>query len=89
MKTTLEIHYLKCGGCENTIKKRLGNLQFVKNLEINVDDSTVNFDVLPAEDFALVWQKLSEMGYPVIDDSNNFGKKAKSYVSCALGRIQG
>ena len=54
MKTTLEIQNLKCGGCENTIKKRLGNLQFVKNLEINVDDSTVNFDVLPAEDFALV-----------------------------------
>ena len=34
MKTTLEIQNLKCGGCQNTIKKRLGNLQFVKNLDV-------------------------------------------------------
>lgn len=88
MKTTLEIQNLKCGGCESTIKKKLRNLPFVSNLEINIDNSTVSFDALPPEETERVVIKLSELGYPVLDEKNSLGKKAKSYISCAIGRIQ-
>lgn len=84
---TLEIQNLKCGGCSATIQKKLSSLSFVKSLEINVEDSTVQFDALDPEDLARVQRKLSEMGYPVNEEPNSLGKKAKSYVSCALGRF--
>lgn len=88
MTTTLEIQNLKCSGCENTISKKLGALPFVSNLKINGHTSSVNFDALPPEDTERVVLKLSELGYPVVNERNSFGKKAKSYLSCAIGRIQ-
>lgn len=88
MKTILEVQNLKCGGCENTIAKKLSNLPFVNSLEIDVETSKVSFDALPPEDTVLVMLKLSNLGYPVIDERNSLGKKAKSYLSCAIGRVQ-
>lgn len=88
MKTILKIQNLKCGGCENTIRKKLNRLPFLNDLDINLEDSTVSFKAIPPEDMELVVLKLSELGYPVSDETNSFGKKAKSYLSCAIGRIQ-
>ena len=88
MKTILEIQNLKCSGCENTIAKKLNTLPFVSNLEINVDNSTVSFDAVPPNDTERVVLKLSELGYPVLEERNSLGKKAKSYLSCTIGRIQ-
>ena len=31
---------------------------------------------------------LSALGYPVIEERNSLSKKAKSYVSCAIGRMK-
>ncbi len=83
----LEIQNLKCGGCENTIKRNLNKFEFVSNLEIDIQKSTVSFDALPPDYLVFVKLALSNMGYPVIEDANNLGKKVKSYVSCAIGRI--
>lgn len=88
MKAILEIQNLKCSGCESTITKKLRTLPFVNNLEINVDNNTVSFDALPPEEAEQVVLKLSELGYPVLDKKNSLRKKAKSYISCAIGRIQ-
>ena len=87
MKTILEIQNLKCGGCESMIRKKLRKLPFVCNLEINFDNNTVSFDGLPPEETARVVLKLSELGYPVLNKKNSLGKKAKSYISCAIGRM--
>jgi hypothetical protein len=35
----------------------------------------------------LVKEKLKALGYPEDGAANNFGTKAKSYVSCAIGKI--
>jgi len=32
-------------------------------------------------------EKLSKMGYPEVGDSNTIVHKAKSYVSCATGKM--
>lgn len=87
MRTVLEIQNLKCDGCQNTIKKSLDNLQFLKNIDICVEDSTVSFDTLSPDDLVVVKLQLSKLGYPVAEDANSLGKKAKSYYSCALGRF--
>lgn len=51
-------------------------------------DSTISFKSIPPEETEGVIQRLSELGYPVNDETNSLGKKIKSYVSCAIGRIQ-
>lgn len=88
MKTTIEIQDLKCGGCENTINKKLSNLLFIDNLEIDVDNSMVRFDAVTPNETELVVLELSELGYPVLNERNSLGKKAKSYLSYAIGSIQ-
>ena len=68
MKTTLEVQNLKCGGCGKTIVKKLSNLPFVSNLEIDVDSNTVSFDAIPPDDTKRVVLRLSEIGYPVLEE---------------------
>lgn len=71
-------------GFGNTNKKRLDNPQFVKNLEINIEDSTITFDCLLPEDLAGSNGNFQRLVIPIITDANSFDKKKKSYVSCAL-----
>lgn len=88
MKTTLEIQNLKCGGCESTIRKKLNKLPFINDLDINLEDSTVSFKAIPLKDTERVIERLSELGYPAVDATNSLRKRAQSYLSCAIGRIQ-
>ncbi len=87
MKATLEIQNLKCGGCANTIVKRLSALASVDNVSVDNDHNMVLFDYEVDDAKTSAISLLSNLGYPVIGESNSFGKKAKSYVSCAIGRM--
>lgn len=87
MKTTLYIQNLKCGGCETTIKNKLSELKSISNISFNFQYATVTFEHENKEDIDNVKQLLSKIGYPPFGEKNNLGKKAKSYVSCATGRI--
>ena len=44
MNTSIKIQNLKCGGCANTIIKKISAIKNVTNVSVNVDDSTVTFD---------------------------------------------
>ncbi len=86
METKIYIENLKCGGCAATIKKGILTVDGVTDLNVNVDESfvevTTKSDVITA-----VKEKLAKMGYPEIGDVNTFLHKAKSYVSCATGKM--
>lgn len=86
MKTTVVIENLKCGGCAATIKKGLLSLDKVSDIDINLETSEISYTA--SEDVTdIVKQKLSKMGYPMVGDKNTLGHKAKSFVSCAIGRM--
>lgn len=86
MKTTFQIENLKCGGCANTIVKGLTKLPEAKNINVDVETSSVTFE--SENDISeLIHQQLSKMGYPVVGDKNTISHKAKSFVSCAVGRM--
>lgn len=87
MKTKLYIQNLKCGGCERTIIKRLSSIGGIENVSVNLEDASVSFRYKVDDQIELVQDILSKLGYPVRGHKNNFGKKAKSYVSCAVGRL--
>ncbi|HIP49230.1 MAG TPA: heavy-metal-associated domain-containing protein [Lutibacter sp.] len=84
---TLFIQNLKCHGCANTITKGIKSIQGVTEVKVNVDDSNVSFKSINSELITQVKAKLSKMGYPEQDATNTTIHKAKSYVSCAIGKL--
>jgi len=83
---TVKIDNLKCGGCANTITNGIGKLDDVSNVIVDVDESTVSFEVNKEGTLEIVLAKLNNLGYPPEGTSTGF-QKAKSYVSCAIGKV--
>ena len=86
MTTEIQIENLKCGGCAATIIKGLTALENVTEVTVDVEKSVVSITSIN-KDMDLIQQKLSKLGYPVIGNKNTIVHKAKSFVSCAIGRI--
>jgi copper chaperone len=87
MTQIFEVENIKCGGCMNTIRKGLEQMPGVQTARPENEHGTVTVDFddnLVTSD--AIGLKLSEMGYPLVGE-NTFGKKAKSYVSCMIGRV--
>ena len=83
---TIIIDNLKCGGCANTVTKQLKSMDGVQNVTVDVETSTVVVEKEEAITRVLLLEKLAKWGYPEIGTSN-LVQKAKSYVSCAIGRL--
>ena len=54
---------------------------------MNVDESTVTFSYETEDQVNEVKSKLKSLGYPEDGKANTLGSKAKSYVSCAIGKM--
>jgi copper chaperone CopZ len=87
MKTSIEILNLKCGGCANSIRKGLLALNADLDVEVDLEKSLVTINTDEQVIVKSVKEKLSNMGYPAQDESNTILHKAKSFVSCASGRM--
>lgn len=87
MKSTLYIQNLKCGGCANTITKHLGVIPGVSKLQVQVEENAVIFDYTDESVLEEVKTLLQKLGYPENTAPNSLGTKAKSYISCALGKM--
>ncbi|TGV04364.1 heavy-metal-associated domain-containing protein [Flavivirga rizhaonensis] len=88
MKTTLYIQNLKCAGCESTIINKLSELKNIYNITIKLQYATVTFEHETKEDITTVKNTLSKIGYPPFGEKNTLAKKAKSFASCASGKIK-
>ncbi|MFY9241509.1 MAG: heavy-metal-associated domain-containing protein [Polaribacter sp.] len=86
MKKNIIIENLKCGGCVATIKKGILAINGVVELNIDLEKSIVSF-ISEKDNFEEVKAKLSQLGYPEVGDKNTIVHKAKSFVSCAVGKI--
>ena len=84
---TLEILNLKCGGCANSIKKGLLAINGVTDVTVDLETSKVTVDTKDNSVLTEVKNKLGTMGYPEVGDANTIIHKAKSFVSCATGRM--
>jgi copper chaperone CopZ len=85
--TTLEILNLKCGGCANSIKKGIIAIEGIDEVSVDLETSKVSVNTNDDEIISKVKEKLSNMGYPEVGDANTVIHKAKSFVSCATGRM--
>ncbi|SIR22938.1 heavy-metal-associated domain-containing protein [Maribacter ulvicola] len=87
MTSIIPIQNLKCGGCAKTIISKLEEISNVTNVSVNVETSSVSFNAINQEDITTVKTKLKSIGYPSIDEDNSVFSKAKSFVSCATGKL--
>ena len=84
-----EVLNIKCGGCAGTLKSKLQD---------EFGDVDVDLEVMPRVitiykddiDEDRLQEALKALGYPMVDEDMNFiegvGAKAKSFVSCAIGK---
>jgi len=88
MQKIFEVQNLKCGGCANTITKKLSPLY--KNVSVSPENKTVSIEFEEGHEEEIK-NTLKELGYPVVGEEMGFfestGAKAKSFVSCAIGKI--
>jgi copper chaperone len=87
MKTAIPIQNLKCGGCASTIKNRISELNGVHSIEVNLETSTVLVEHEMQLKISEIKNILRKIGYPEVGEANSLGEKAKSFVSCAIGKL--
>ncbi len=81
------IENLKCGGCAATIQKELEAMDGVSEVNVDVKASKVMLTTSLVKSDLIV-SKLTKLGYPEQGSANTVLHKAKSFVSCATGRLQ-
>jgi len=89
MSYLIAVENIKCGGCANTIKHKLAGIQGVENVAVNIEAGEVTIE---GEDAGrdIVTAKLLQLGYPEKGTAEGLRAataKAKSFVSCAIGRM--
>lgn len=85
----IEIENIKCGGCERSILNGLATIDGVSSVSVDRDQQTVHMVAAPDLRDAVVG-KLRSMGYPEkgsVSGLNAGLANAKSFVSCAIGRM--
>jgi len=91
---SVAVENIKCAGCANGIKQKLLTLSEVESVDVDVEAGLVKCEVVSSENedeiFMSIKQTLTHMGYPEVgsvDGLKAAGAKAKSYVSCAVGKM--
>ena len=87
MKTNIIVQNLKCSGCANTIITKLSEINNISDVSVNIQESKISFNYNDETDAFSVKEKLRTLGYPSIEDENSIVSKAKSFVSCATGKM--
>lgn len=87
MKEAIYIQNVKCSGCAHTIQSKLESIENVSDVEIEVEQGQVSFECDSDETLLIVKKSLKSIGYPEQSEENTFGSKAKSFVSCAIGKM--
>ncbi len=85
----ITVENIKCGGCAGSITKKLSAVFETDNIDVNIEKGiiTIDLDDSKKEELAKV---LLDLGYPETDSVHGLSSakaKAKSFVSCAIGKM--
>lgn len=87
----LEVENIKCGGCANSIRKGLLDIEGLESVEVDIESGAIEIGTTDDAIRLMVIEKLAAMGYPErgsVHGLQSAGAKARSFVSCAVGRMQ-
>lgn len=89
MSYTIAVENIKCSGCASTIRSKLVEQELARSVDVDVEHGDVHVEGNPEwRDQVVV--ALARMGYPEkgsVEGMQAAAAKAKSFVSCAIGRI--
>ena len=86
MKYEIAVENIKCGGCANSIRNKLISDASVNEVIVNKEEGIVTIDGTDDLNGDALAKQLASMGYPAVGTGTGF-QKAKSYVSCMIGRM--
>lgn len=81
---TIQVENIKCNGCATTIKNNLSKIDKIENIVVNIEEESITFSGEANREEIV--NRLADMGYPE-KGNNNLLLKAKSFVSCAKGKL--
>jgi copper chaperone len=89
MKHVIEVENIRCGGCANTITHTLEKLDGVSSVSVDIENGRVTVTTDRDDREPLVAALLNN-GYPEKGSAQGLQAaraKAKSFVSCAIGKL--
>jgi copper chaperone CopZ len=90
MIQTFEIINVKCAGCAGTLKEKLFKQFGEVEVDLEVEPRQITLDI-EEKNIPLLGEALKKLGYPFVTEQMGFvdstSAKAKSFVSCAIGKI--
>ena len=89
MAYDIKVENIKCGGCANTITTRLNKIETVDSCKVDVEKGVITIHS-DEPNRAEVTQLLFKLGYPESGTAEGLKAataKAKSFVSCAVGKF--
>jgi copper chaperone len=90
MRASFQVNHLKCGGCANSLKKALKESFGEVEVDLTQEPRVITLE-LEESQLPLLRQKLKNIGYPMRDEKlttfESFQTTAKSFVSCAVGKM--
>jgi copper chaperone len=91
MAYQIQVENIKCGGCANTIRTKISELDGIDSVDVDIAEGTVSIAGSDDTRTAAI-AKLLKLGYPESGTAEGMAAakaKAKSFVSCAVGRMSG
>ena len=89
MAYEISVENIKCGGCANTITTKLNEMDAIDSCSVDIEAGVISIDGDP-DHKTEVTELLLKLGYPEKGTAEGLKAakaKAKSFVSCAVGRI--
>lgn len=91
MRKSFKALNIKCGGCANTIKKALTYEFGEIDVDLTQEPRVVTLEIKDKETELSFRKKMRSLGYPMEDEDigmlTKSGLKAKSFISCAIGKM--
>lgn len=87
MKKEFKILNVKCGGCAHQINGKVTKINGVNSFSVDIETGNAVIEYNTEDTFVKVEEALAKMGYPTHEEDNTTLKKAKSYVSCMIGKV--
>ena len=89
MTYQISVENIKCGGCASTIRSKLETMEGVEQVDVDIEAGIVSVNGSERSREAVA-ARLLKLGYPESGTAEGLAAataKAKSFVSCAVGRI--
>lgn len=83
------VENIKCSGCAGIISKKLNAKFNTESVKVNIESGAISIDIEENKRNEAA-KALLDLGYPETDSVHSFSSvkvKAKSFISCAIGKM--